>query len=336
MTFQRLTPSAAALSIITGLLAALLTPQPALAQSIQRVIATVNDEPITAYDLSQRAKFTAATTNRRVTQALSTQVLQQLIGEKLQMQAAKRDGVTISDEEVKAALNGISKRNKVNLKALTAYLKSRGVRIKTLENKIRTELAWSNVIRKKFDHLVSVGESDIKLHMSKNDKDKDGKDGKESTTVYELQKLLLQFSQGRTEHEVKTRMDEAEKLRASFKTCRRWRAQAKLYRNVKATFGRDITPDKIKEPLRSVIDRTPAGKVTPPTVQPAGIEIVAVCNRKEQDGSSGRRASLVSQLKNQQFTQFSQRHLRDLRRDAVIEYPNQTGKNPYALKPSAK
>lgn len=305
-------------------------------QAVQRVIATVNDEPITAYDLNQRARFTAATSNRKVTRQLSGQVLQQLISEKLQMQEAKRTGISVSDQEVKAALGNISKRNKISLKQLTAYLKSRGVRIKTLEAKIRTELAWGNVIRRKFRHLVSVGDSDIKLHLSKAGKKEKAKEDKSTDTVFELQKLFLLFSQGRTEQERRNRIIEAERLRAAFRTCRRWRAQAKRFRNIKPSYIKEIKLDAVEEPLRTVLTKTQAGQVTPPETKPTGVEIVAVCNRKEQSGKSGERDSVKSQLESQQLTQFSQRHLRDLRRDAVIEYPNKTGKNPFALKPSTR
>jgi len=322
------------LSCLLPVVLVLFGPAPAQGQAVQRVIATVNDEPITAYDLSQRAKFTAATSGRRVTRQLSGQVLQQLISEKLQMQEAKRVGVTVSKGELKAALDGISKRNKVNMSRLKAYLKSRNVRMKTLEDKIRTELAWGSVIRRKFRRLVSVGETDIKLHMSKTGKDGDDKAGTE--TVLELQKLTLRFTQGRNEVEVKNRMIDAEKLRAAFKTCRRWRAQARVYRNVKAQYIQEIKLASINEPVRSKLAETRAGQVTAPQTTPQGIEIIAVCNRKELSAASGKREQVVSQLKNQQLNQFSQRHLRDLRRDAVIEYPNQTGKNPYVLKPSTK
>ncbi len=315
---------------------ALIAPAPLWGQSVQRIIATVNDEPITAYDLSQRARFTAATSNRKVSRKLSGIVLQQLISEKLQLQEAKRTGITVADSEIKAALANISKRNKISLKRLTAFLKSRGVKLKTLEQKIRTELAWNSVVRRKFRHLVSIGDSDIKLHMSKTGKKtKDGAK-KGPVTVFELQKLLLQFAQGRTELEVKHRMDDAEKLRASFKTCRRWRAKAKRYRNIKSKYIEQIKLDAVEEPLRSTLAKTEAGKVTSPELKPDGIEIIAVCNRKEQSAKTGKRATVKSQLENQQLGQFSQRHLRDLRRDAVIEYPNKTGKNPYALKPSTR
>ena len=94
---------------------------------------------------------------------------------------------------------------------------------------------------------------------------------------------------------------------------------------------RDPTPlDWLVDPMESL------AALTTPNIGAYQNWLQVTINRKEQDKASGRRASVVSQLKNQQFTQFSQRHLRDLRRDAVIEYPNQTGKNPYALKPSAK
>ncbi len=205
---------------------------------------------------------------------------------------------------------------------------------KTLETKIRTELAWGEVIRKKFRSLVSIGSSDIDLELSKSDKKAGAKKKSGKQVIFELTKLTILFTRGRTDKEVRDRMIDAEKLRASFKTCRRWKAQARKYRNVKHKHARDINADDLKDPLKSILLKTEPGQVTPASIVTGGIEIVAVCNRKDVSTAKTRRENVETQLKNQQFNQFSQRYLRDLRRDAVIEFLGRDGKKTLKFKPA--
>ena len=152
--------------------------------------------------------------------------------------------------------------------------------------------------------------------------------------VFELAKLTVMFTQGRTDREVRERMIDAEKLRAAFKTCRRWKGEARKYRNIKHKYIRSITADALKEPLKSILLKTEPGQVTPATIDALGIEIVAICNRKDVSLADNRRKTVESKLKNQQFNQYSQRYLRDLRRDAVIEFPDANGKKSLKFKPS--
>ena len=306
----------------------------AQAQSVQRVVATVNDEPITIYDLKQRIGFAVVTSRSRRSKALTSLVMKQLIDEKLKLQSAKLEGIEVTDQQVKDSLNAIAKRNKLTYKKLRRFLSSRGVGAKTLEDKIRAELAWGEVIRRKFRSLISIGSSDVELELSKKNKNGGDKKKADKQVVFELAKLTVMFTQGRTDREVRERMIDAEKLRAAFKTCRRWKGEARKYRNIKHKYIRSITADALKEPLKSILLKTEPGQVTPATIDALGIEIVAVCNRKDVSLADNRRKTVESKLKNQQFNQYSQRYLRDLRRDAVIEFPDANGKKSLKFKPS--
>jgi peptidyl-prolyl cis-trans isomerase SurA len=314
-----------------------LFPAPAQAQSVQRVVATVNDEPITIYDLKQRIGFAVATSRSRRSRALTSLVMKQLIDEKLKLQAAKSEGIEVTDEQVKESLNTIAKRNKLTYKKLKRFLSSRGVGAKTLEEKIRAELAWGEVIRRKFRSLISIGSSDVELELSKKEKKAAGeakKAKKDKQVVFELTRLTVLFTRGRTDKEVHKRMIDAEKLRAAFKTCRRWKGEARKYRNIKHKHIQAIKADDLKDPLKSILLKTEPGQVTPATIGTMGIEIVAVCNRKDVSVADNRRKTVENQLKNQQFNQYSQRYIRDLRRDAVIEFPGRNGKKSLKFKPS--
>ena len=94
--------SASFLRTFVALMAVLL-PLAAAAQGL-RVVARVNDDAITDCDLSQRVLFAIRTTgltdSPELRQRMASQILRQMIDEKLQLQDAKRLGLKTSQTEL--------------------------------------------------------------------------------------------------------------------------------------------------------------------------------------------------------------------------------------------
>ncbi|RMF09931.1 MAG: hypothetical protein D6773_01205, partial [Alphaproteobacteria bacterium] len=67
-------------------------PGYAAAQQEQRIVVLVNDTPISEYDITQRARLTAATTRQPMSAALRKKVTEELISEAIQLQEARKFG----------------------------------------------------------------------------------------------------------------------------------------------------------------------------------------------------------------------------------------------------
>jgi len=74
-----------------------------------------------------------------------------------------------------------------------------------------------------------------------------------------------------------------------------------------------------QEPLRGLLQAREAGEVAPPQRTPQGIEVFIVCNRWDDQGTQITRDSIENNLFNQRLSMMARRHLRDLRRDAIVE-----------------
>ena len=72
-----------------ALLCSLLWISPLAAQSELSIVALVNDQPISAYDVVQRVRFMSATTRKPPSEALRKKAIDDLINESLQLQEAK-------------------------------------------------------------------------------------------------------------------------------------------------------------------------------------------------------------------------------------------------------
>ena len=129
-----------------------LTPAFASAQGL-RVVARVNDDAITDFDLAQRILFAVRTTGLQDTpdlrQRMASQVLRQMIDERLQIQDAKRWGLKASDGELQQRFNDIERAAGMSRGQFRQYLQSVGVPFEIAVQQIEAQIAWTKIIRRK-------------------------------------------------------------------------------------------------------------------------------------------------------------------------------------------
>lgn len=137
----------------------------ALTQEALGIAAVVNDEVVSAYDLEQRVALIVSSTgvdgSGEAGKRLREQVLRTLIDEKLQMQEAKRLEIVADPKEVDETLGGIAEQNRMTTDQLRETLERSGVSIDSLLTQIKAEIAWSDLVRKKFLSRISPGDEQV-------------------------------------------------------------------------------------------------------------------------------------------------------------------------------
>jgi peptidyl-prolyl cis-trans isomerase SurA len=151
------------LILIAGLV--VLASRVSVGQDVQGIVATVNDEIISAYDMEQRLKIVLGSTglpsDPDTRERLKKQVLNSLIQDRLKMQEAKRSNVNISDAEIQQAFGRIAKQNNMTAGSFSSMLNQVGVDPASLKQQIEAELAWRKLVGKKFGRFVNIGEDEI-------------------------------------------------------------------------------------------------------------------------------------------------------------------------------
>ena len=141
-----------------------LFPAVASAQGL-RVVARVNDDAITDFDLSQRVLFAIRTTGLQdspeLRQRMAGQILRQMIDEKLQIQDAKRLGLKASDGELQQRFSDIERSAGMPPGQFKQYLQSVGVPFEIAVQQIEAQIAWTKIIRRKVRTQVDVSEAEI-------------------------------------------------------------------------------------------------------------------------------------------------------------------------------
>jgi peptidyl-prolyl cis-trans isomerase SurA len=289
---------------------------PAQAQTEQLIVVLVNDDPITLYDIEQRQRFLVVTTQEQPSPALKKKATDMLIDERLQVQQGKKLGITPDEDEVQKVLAGMAQNNKMTPDQLAAALGQMGVNIATLKDRIRSQVIWQDVVRKKFRHDVSVGDTEV---------DKALTDAGESAKPQEETTLQLR----QIKYEIPTEADQAaiakqlaaiEAVRAKLQSCSDVSTLTKDIKGFKVKTLDDQLPDQLGQPIRTLVMNAKVGQMTPPTLTGSAIEAYAMCGKHAVKGDPKKRQETQIKLMEQELGIRAEGLLRDMRQDAFIEY----------------
>jgi len=135
------------------------------AQTAHGIAAVVNDDVITTYDLRQRSLFMMATQGIEPTDEAKKQILTQamrnLVDEKLQIQEAQKFDQTISPDEVTRGVQNIISRNGIGIEEFSQQLASVGISISTLEDQVRSQIAWERIIGGLYGSRIRISDAQI-------------------------------------------------------------------------------------------------------------------------------------------------------------------------------
>jgi peptidyl-prolyl cis-trans isomerase SurA len=171
MTF-RLLP----IFLLSFLLSAPAYAQTRRAQPVEvdRIIAVVNDEAITAFELRARL----ATVERQLRgqnvqlpprEVLERQLLERMITDRVQLQFARETGLRISDIELDAAMRRIADGNRLSLQDFRAALERDGVAWVKFREEIRDEILLSRVRDREVESRINVSDGEIDNYLANPD-----------------------------------------------------------------------------------------------------------------------------------------------------------------------
>jgi peptidyl-prolyl cis-trans isomerase SurA len=277
----------------------------------QQVVVIVNGEPITALDIEQRSKLAQLSTHKVPPRQ---EVIDELIAEKLKVREAKKFGLELSNAEVDSAFATMASRMRLTADQLTAQLAKSGLNVSTLKARIRADMVWPQIVRGRYQQSLQIGEKDILTAMESKPDDTVGYD-------YTLRPILFLVPTGSPTAFIDGRKREAEALRGRFQGCEEGIAFARALKDVAVRDQVVRSSADIPEELRKVLDGVEVGKLTAPEVTKVGIEMFAMCAKKESaaDNTPGKRKARET-IANQRYEERSKLYLQEIRRSAMIEY----------------
>lgn len=144
--------------LILTLLAPLMAPLAATAQSAFDAAIRVNGEAITYYELDQRSRMLRVFNTPGDLPELARE---QLIEERLKLQEIARAGGRLSDEGLRAEMERFAGRANLSLPQFLAALKRAGVAEETLRDFVRVGATWRDLIRSRYRTRAQVSDADV-------------------------------------------------------------------------------------------------------------------------------------------------------------------------------
>ncbi|MGI9478433.1 MAG: SurA N-terminal domain-containing protein [Hyphomicrobiaceae bacterium] len=249
---------------------------------------------------------------KSVIPGLRRKATQELIDERLKLQAAKRAKVLISKAQLDGVMNGIAKRNKVSLAGFKERLRRQGTDYNTMRTRVRAQLSWGRLVNAKFGRYVDVNQKTI---------DESVVSGNDASKIsLHLHRFLFRLPAKIDQRVIAQRMVEAGQARANFRGCATSR---NLTRGAKDVSFRDMgyrVASAIAEPTRSLLLNARNGEMAPPVTIREGVALYAVCARRSGNKSFAARRAAENTLRRKHTEIYGRKYLSDLRREAHVEY----------------
>lgn len=296
---------------LAGAVVALALALPALAHA--QVVVVVNGSPITEFDIQQRIKLIVTSSH---TTPNRQEVINDLIDDRLKIAKAKVYGLEVSDAEVDQAFENMAKRQRISVQQFSQAVERAGILPSTIKARLRAELTWSQLVRGRYGSSLQVGESDIaKILRERNE-------GEKATVgyIYTLYPITFVLGRGLSEGAIEARRREAENLRSRFLTCNEGLPLARALRDVAVREPINRSSSDLAPQLRELLSSIEVGRLTAPEVTEQGLQMFALCAKKESADDTPAKREAREQLYSKRFESEAKKFLDEIRKQAMIEY----------------
>ncbi|HTL14105.1 MAG TPA: peptidylprolyl isomerase [Thermomonas sp.] len=290
------------------LLAGLLACGAAAAQSaaglepVDRIAAVVNEDVILRSELDQaianiRSQYAGREDQLPPADVLERQVLERLILTRLQVERATNAGVTVSDEELERAVQGVAQQNGMSVDELRARIGQNGMSFASFRNNLRDEIITQKMRQSFAQSRINVSEAEVDAAMA------NASVAASSQLQYHLAHILVGTPDGATPDQLAAAQKKIEGIKAMLdKGEITFSAAAVRYSDSpNALEGGDLGwrgLNEIPPAFATIIQPMQPGQVVGPIRGPSGFQLLQLVETRSPAAGGG-----------EQVTQFSARQI---------------------------
>jgi peptidyl-prolyl cis-trans isomerase SurA len=312
-----------------GLATTLVLPVTPQAQTLDKVVAVVDDDVIMASELGLQTQILASQIKHAgqevpPEQFLQRQVLEKLIVESLQLQMGERAAIKVSDEQLEQAIGSIAAQNHLDSAAFQRELAKQGIPLAMFRENVRRQIIIQQVQQGVVIKRIDISEQDIDNFL----KSEEGRmlamqaANEKPVQQFHARHILIKPSAIRNDEETEALL---KKLRNAVEKGGDFAALAKKYSEDpgSALKGGDLgwsSPGQMVPEFEKVVDSTSPGEISQPFRSQFGWHIVQVLERREQDMTDEimrKQAQII--LRKRQFQDELPRWLKELRDKAYVQ-----------------
>jgi len=275
--------AAMAFSLTVALAAAPAGAQRSAGQPIDRVVAVVNQDAITARELEGRVAIAEKQLREQgrppiPQDALMRQVLEQMILARAQSQYAKEVGVKPSEADVDRAVADVAQQNGISVQQLREQLAQQGVALATFREQIAGEIINLRLREREAVSKVTISEAEVDAQVSKR--------GGVASTEYEIAQILLRLPADPDARALQDKTALAEQIAKRASSGADFADLAREYSEApEALKGGSLgwrTSDRLPELFVNAVAKLQAGQVGPVVRSPAGLHVLKLVDRRSE------------------------------------------------------
>ena len=176
---------------------------------VDRIVAVVNKEVITQYELAARMNRVLKDLQRRGTSLpergeIERQVLERLIAEKVQLQFARETGLRVDDLELDRTVNRVAEGNKLSLTEFRNTLERDPIRFDAFREELRNEILITRLREREVTSKITVSEGEIENFLLEQSERKD------TATEYSIAHILVRVPEQASPEQLEARRARAE------------------------------------------------------------------------------------------------------------------------------
>ena len=272
------------LSLLLVLTATALLKSPASAEIRNRVVAIVNDQLVTLYELNIKIKELTGmapdeirTRSEKDFMQARRDVLDILINDKIAKEKIKELEITVSQQDVDKAIEKVKQDSQITQEDLLAKLKERGMSLEAYRENVKNELERMQLINYEVKSKIILREEEVRKYYDEH-KGEFTSQGKVRLSI-----IFLKQEDPASTVEADAVKKKGELIMQKIRDGENFGALAKKYsQGPGADEGGDLglfkEPDLNAE-MAEIVKNLPAGGVSPLIITPNGIRIMKVTEK---------------------------------------------------------
>lgn len=311
---------------ITLLTTSLATQTVLAQQTLDSIVAVVDDDIITRSELGSALANARRQIRQRDTAApplevLQRQVLERLIIDLLQQRAAERGGVVIDDPALNAAVESIAQRNNLSLSQLRRAVEKDGLSYPVYREQIRREMMANRLRQRVIDNNIQVSEQEVTNLLG-------SQIGAQGATDYHIAQILIGVPEGASPAQIEEARSRAEQALSQLRQGTDFKQLAVAISDGRqALEGGDLgwrSRQQLPTLFSNVVPRLQPGQVSDLVRSPSGFHIVKLLETRGSSnnaaaGNESQRSAIREQLFRRKSEEEWELWLRRLRDEAYVE-----------------
>lgn len=268
--------------LLSACLLLLALPAPA-AQTLDRIVAVVNEEVVLASELERELEGVRRQLAERDTQPppeedLRRQVLERLIMRRLQLDVAQRLGVRVDEATLDEAVRRIAERNNLGLSEFRDALAAEGIDFATFRDQIRQEITLTRLRQREMQRRINITPQEIDQFLEQQ--------GDEAGQRYRLRHILVALPEAASPEQLQQAGRRAEALMQALEDGASFEALAARYSDSQTALeGGDIgwrAAGELPPSVAEILPRMQPGQVSPPVRTSSGVHLFQLVDRRDE------------------------------------------------------